>query len=79
MEDLYKTSDYYIATVLVAKGYNTVKHDSVNGKVIWFFDNIVPVQAIVKTYMTGTLVIPVKDVFNAQRFLKTHMHDLSFN
>jgi len=70
----YITSDYYISTALLASNENLIGHKKdETGKLIWIFEERESLTVVVQNYYNGNLVLPLSDVFQAQRLLKNQI------
>lgn len=67
---MYKTKDLYLATALVAKGHKVLNGANQEGQTIfWSFEDNDILRQSVEEYLSGQMILPVRDVFGAQRIL----------
>lgn len=67
---MYSTKDLFLATALVAKGHKVVNGSEQSSQTIyWAFEDGEELQATINDYLSGQMVVPIREVFGAQRIL----------
>jgi hypothetical protein len=67
----YQTSDYWIATSLVASHNQLIAHRKGDGeKIHWTFLETPEMLDSLEGHFNNTLCLPVQDIYAAQRLLK---------
>ena len=69
--DLYKCSDFNVASVLKYFNCSLVRIERQNSKSFWFFENSKRTQELLEQYWQGKIRGNLVDFLSVQRFMKS--------
>ena len=72
----YQTSDIGSATALISIGYSLSSFDKTNSqRALFIFDNSPELQASLKGYWSGNLLVDAKTFFENHKWLKSRIYN----